>query len=65
MQIEFPAGTPADTEVVLTDVSGKIVLERSLSDAREHLPTANLPGGIYFLKIKSGDGERIWKLVKQ
>ncbi len=65
VQIEFPAGTPADTEVVLTDVSGKIVLERSLSDAGEHLPTANLPAGIYFLKIKSGDGERIWKLLKQ
>ncbi|MFN0173929.1 MAG: T9SS type A sorting domain-containing protein [Saprospiraceae bacterium] len=65
LQVDFSAGMPAETEAVLTDVSGKIVLERSLSDSGEHLPTANLPAGIYFLKIKSGDGERIWKQVKQ
>ncbi len=64
LQIEFPVGLPRETEAVLTDVSGRIVLEKRLDDAAERLSTANIPAGIYFLEIKSEHGERVWKLLK-
>ncbi|MFN0215536.1 MAG: T9SS type A sorting domain-containing protein, partial [Saprospiraceae bacterium] len=64
LQIEFSAGLPNKAEAVLTDVSGKIVLRKTLIDLAEILPTANVPAGIYFLKIRSGNGERVWKVVK-
>lgn len=65
IQIEFTLGLPGDTEAVLTDVSGKIVLEKTVNGASERLPTGNIHPGIYFLKIRCADGERVWKLAKQ
>ncbi|MFN0033621.1 MAG: T9SS type A sorting domain-containing protein [Saprospiraceae bacterium] len=65
LQIEFPIEMPDAASAVLTDVSGKIVLEKTLSDASALLPTANVPAGFYFLKIKTGRGERVWKVAKK
>ena len=62
--IDFPDGKPADTEAILTDVFGKVLVEKILSATTEVLLTADLPSALYLLKIKSEYGERVWKLVK-
>ena len=63
--LEFPEGLPGEVKAVLTDVSGKIVLEKRLSGAAYRLPTWDIPAGIYFLTIKSENGGRVWRVVKQ
>lgn len=64
LQIEFPVDLPTAGNLVLADISGKTILEKTLHDASIHLPTSNIPKGVYFLKIKMQQGERVWKLVK-
>ena len=64
LQIEFPAGIPGEADAVLTDASGKIVLEKRLSGAAHRLTTGNIPAGIYFLSIRSGNEGRVWRVVK-
>ncbi len=65
VQVEFPAGSVAKAEAKLTDITGKIVLEKTLGNGTELFSTGDLPSGIYFLKIRSDKGERVWKLSKQ
>lgn len=65
IHVNFPDGIPANTEVILTDVSGKVLVEKSWRVADEALLTTNLSPGFYFLKIKSNQAEKVWKLTKQ
>lgn|GEM_PF-1402065 len=65
LQIVFPNNPPSELEAVLTDISGKIMLRKDLDNPIEHLQSAHLPAGMYFLKVRSGKGIRVWKLTKQ
>jgi hypothetical protein len=64
VQINFPDEIPTDTEAILMDASGKVVLEKILNNAAEGLSTVDLPAGFYFLKIRTAQGEHVWKLIK-
>lgn len=64
LQVEFPEGMPDGAMMVLTDVSGKIMLTTTLGNLVTLMPTDDLPFGMYFLKIKSERGERVWKLMR-
>lgn len=55
---DFPNGS-----IILSDISGQIMLSRDFN-GETVLRTAQLPRGIYFLKIQSGGLEKTWKLMK-
>ncbi len=64
LQIQLAEGTPDDAKAILTDISGKTIFEKACSRRDLTLETAAYPPGVYFLKIRSKQGERVWKLVK-
>jgi hypothetical protein len=60
---------PADgqVEVKLLDVTGKSILERTYADFSTDIVVnglKNLPSGVYFLHVGSGNGKAVRKLVK-
>ena len=64
VQVEFPDGLPDDVEAILTDITGNMVLTQTLNKATDVLPTAQLPAGLYLLKIKTQHSQKVWKLTK-
>lgn len=64
IQLEFLEGLPLNAEATLTDLSGKPVFSQSLLERKSFLQTAQIPAGLYFLKIGSDTAEKTWKLIK-
>lgn len=64
IRITFPTGMPAETEVVLSDASGKVLSRKILRTPSDFLSTEDIPKGFYFLKIKSGNTENGRKVIK-
>lgn len=58
------SGLPANCTLSLSDVTGK-VLWSGISGAGAVVPAQGLAAGVYFLRIGSGDGSRVFKLVKE
>ncbi|WP_299338926.1 M28 family peptidase [uncultured Psychroserpens sp.] len=54
-----------DLEILLYDLSGKLLLERSSSDTLTTLNVKALPQGIYFLNVKSSEKNGTYKIVKE
>lgn len=49
----------------LTDVSGKLISERKISDSRTEIQFKELAQGIYFIKVISGNKEvKVFKIIK-
>lgn len=65
LKIDFPSGMPKDASLVLSDIMGKIVLEKSIKEASTQLQTSQIPSGIYFIKIHTPADEKAWRLIKK
>jgi hypothetical protein len=64
IQVKFADDLPEETVAILMDASGEVVLKKIMKNAAEGLSTGDLPAGFYFLKIRTAQGERVWKLAK-
>lgn len=62
--IEIYTPIPAEEVLILTDMSGRIVLKKEIQFVHEFIPTTNLLPGVYFYKIIKKDGDMsIGKIV--
>ncbi|MGK0324159.1 MAG: hypothetical protein ACJAR4_002207 [Psychroserpens sp.] len=52
------------TDVNLFDVSGKLVLSKTITESTE-LNIKSLPQGIYFLKVSTNEKSGTYKIVKK
>ena len=65
LSIQLPDGFKAGrTEVALFNIAGTKLLQQSIDVAAPAIATTGLPTGFYFLKIKSSEGEKTWKISK-
>jgi hypothetical protein len=53
----------AATEVLITDIQGRIIDKRSLYSSINEIETNELPNGIYFVRIAQGERSTVLKLV--
>ena len=66
LQVRFSAAIPSDIQLRLTDATGRVLLEQNLANqAQAQLQTAQLPEGVYFLNIRSGNEAGIRKVIVQ
>lgn len=54
-----------DLKLDLTDVSGKVVLSKEISNQEKIVITINGPNGIYFMKIKGITQNEVIRIIKQ
>jgi hypothetical protein len=64
LKIEITNNSDAIT-LDLFDVSGKLVLQKNISNQTITLNMKNLPQGIYFLKVSSSEKTGTYKIVKE
>lgn len=57
------AGLAPGKHILLLDAAGRKLLEQNLTGETTKIKTANIPGGIYFLKIPGETGNTITKIV--
>jgi hypothetical protein len=65
LQIAQPNDSEGEKWIVLSDVSGEIYAQQPLDAGTTTMPTATIPVGVYFLKIKTEYASWVWKLIKQ
>ncbi|WP_394759914.1 T9SS type A sorting domain-containing protein [Flavobacterium sp.] len=51
--------------VIVTDVLGKTVLTKMINDSSAKIDLSNMSKGIYLLKVKSREQEKVLKIVKE
>jgi hypothetical protein len=51
--------------IQLSDVIGRVVLDKTITSTKEQIEISDLNTGVYFLKIKNGDKQFITKIIKQ
>lgn len=52
-----------DTEMTLTDMSGRTVMRHKLSGTGNTISVETLPAGIYLLRVEAGNNSKIFKVV--
>ncbi|WP_165372232.1 T9SS type A sorting domain-containing protein [Emticicia agri] len=62
--IELPTSVGKETEVKLTDVTGKLVKNQKV-DSKHSLELSNLPDGVYLLSFYIGEKRVVKKIVKR
>ena len=71
LNTKFYLQTPTNVAISLTDVAGKVLLDKSFGkmETGEHFEEINLgntiPPGFYILKVKAGNDSFVKKLIKQ
>jgi hypothetical protein len=59
-------GLPAGGgELKITNVLGEIVFRKTVNNKKENIDLTEAPSGIYFLNVKTGNGNVIKKIVKE
>jgi hypothetical protein len=64
LNVVFRNGT-GDREIVLSDMSGKIIAKRQTTSDRFSLPTMDLRQGFYLLRVTEGDERYATRVIKQ
>ena len=54
-----------ETRVIISDINGKDLQEKLISDIESTIDVSELSSGIYFVKLKNQKGERTLKLIKE
>ena len=62
LNIELPVG---NWEIQLLDNSGKIVVEKIEAHSQEELQVAQLPRGLYYLRLYNGTQIEVEKIILQ
>jgi hypothetical protein len=67
IQVQIPASTGEDAQLVLTDANGRVLMRRSSLEAGSgmQLNLGPLPNGMYILKLQEGDNFIAKKLILQ
>nr|WP_262894669.1 T9SS type A sorting domain-containing protein [Kaistella gelatinilytica] len=55
----------AKTDITITDVSGKIIIQKSIINGVNSIDTSSLPAEVYFIKISSGENSITKKFIKK
>ena len=55
----------AKTDITITDVSGKIIIQKSIINGVNSIDTSSLPAEVYFIKIASGENSITKKFIKK
>jgi hypothetical protein len=63
LYVQFAEAQEPGTEVVVTDITGKEVLRRTVNKGRMVLPTGQLPSGVYAVQIKRGGNADIMQKI--
>ncbi|MCW3126902.1 MAG: hypothetical protein JWO03_2560 [Bacteroidetes bacterium] len=62
--LAFDDGVPKNASYAIYDVSGRVLNERKITSAEEHIETHSLPAGVYILKIQTDSGITTRKLMR-
>ncbi|HEY1031200.1 MAG TPA: PKD domain-containing protein [Flavipsychrobacter sp.] len=65
VSIEWVAGNAKDATVVITDISGKVVLNQTIKDGTTELNLQSLHKGLYFITLESENIKNTQKLLLQ
>lgn len=52
-------------QLVLKDISGKVVKSMSAENGQTHIPLEDLGKGMYFLEVSSGNSKELYRIFKQ
>jgi hypothetical protein len=63
LYVLFAEAEEPGTEIVVTDITGKEVLRRTVNKGRMVLPTGQLPSGVYAVQIKRGGNADIMQKI--
>jgi hypothetical protein len=63
LYVQFAEAQEPGTVVVVTDITGKEVLRRTVNKGRMVLPTGQLPSGVYAVQIKRGGNADIMQKI--
>ncbi len=63
LYVLFAEAEEPGTEIVVTDITGKEVLRRTVNKGRMVLPTGQLPSGVYAVQIKRGANADIMQKI--
>lgn len=62
--VESPALT-ANTFLSIVNVNGQVLMERMITDHKTSMDISNLPGGVYFIRVKNDRMVETGKIVKE
>lgn len=57
--------TPEDGELLVIDLAGKILLQKTISQGANQLSTKEWRNGVYFVKFVGGNHQQLGRVVKQ
>ncbi|MEI6884588.1 MAG: T9SS type A sorting domain-containing protein [Bacteroidota bacterium] len=63
INIEINDGAPVHS-MQLRDINGKMIIDNNITTSKTMLDIGELPGGIYLMKITSGNDTRVCKIIK-
>jgi len=61
--VEFVNGETKNVKVL--DVTGRLIVEKNISDDKAELNISNLSNGIYYVRVTSGSISEVFKIVKE
>jgi len=65
VNLQFSALPELDTEIILTDLAGKILQVRNVQSTLESIDVQSYPSGIYLVNVVYGNTSKVFKLVKR
>ncbi len=63
--IQWNMNNTTAAEVVITDITGKKIMTRTITDSKSELSLGHLQKGMYFITISSGEAVHVQKLMLQ
>ncbi len=61
----FTIATDKEYEITISDITGKIILNKMIKDSKNEIDISNNATGIYFVKMKTGNNVLTFKIVKE
>ncbi len=57
--------TPENGQLVVTDLSGRIILQQDISEGQNSLNTKDWVSGVYFVRFQGNEAQQIGKVIKR
>ena len=65
LNLFFSHDSSVDVRVVITDLTGRKIMDETVTGTSQILHTGNLPGGIYLINVSDGENQMTKKLLKK
>ncbi len=65
LNLFFSHDSLGDVKVVITDLTGRKIMDETMSGTSQTLHTGSLPGGIYLINVSDGENQLTKKLLKK